>query len=78
MRYAECRNERRENDVLLRSNSTRRVDLSLEMEEYSENYWLNDEVPEECIENMFDWMFEKAKELEREPMEEEIRIIRSN
>ena len=45
------------------------------MEEYSEYYWLSGEVPEEEVESMFDWMFEKAQELDDE---EYFRIIRSN
>ena len=48
------------------------------MEEYSEYYWLNSEVPEEHIELMFDWMFEVTQELYSETQEEELRIIRSN
>ena len=45
------------------------------MEEYTENYWVSDEVPEERLEELFDWMFESAQSLE---WEEEIRIIKSN
>ena len=45
------------------------------MEEYTENYWVSDEVPEERLEELFDWMFEKAQELSSE---EAIRLIRSN
>lgn len=43
---------------------------------YHEYYWLSEEVPEEYVEDMFDWMFEKSQELDDE--EEYIRIIRSN
>ena len=61
--------------MLLRSNSTRGKRLKLGMEEYTENYWVSDEVPEERLEELFDWMFESAQSLE---WEEEIRIIKSN
>ena len=47
------------------------------VEEYSEYYWLDGEVPEEQVELMFDWMFEQAQML-YEDDEECIRIIRSN
>ena len=49
------------------------------MEEYSEYYWVNgDEVPEDRMEDLFDWMFEAAQALAGETTEEEIRIIKSN
>jgi len=49
------------------------------MEEYEEYYWLNSEVPEDRVEDMFDWMFEEANRIYSEESQTEVeRIIKSN